>query len=136
MKPSAAKLNRTIASAYFDLALACERSREAGDLLSKALAAAIQGEREHRAMGARFTGAVHKYACGVERTARWFVLKWFLEERKDDLVSFRAAAQLRPDCFYSYALRCLFVEEGWETHIAPEEASLVLAVDYAGDIAL
>ncbi len=136
MKPSAAKLNRTIASAYFDLASACERSRESDDLLRKALALAIQGELEHRAMGARFTGTRHKYSLSVERTARYFVLKWFLEERKGDFVSFRTAAQLRPDCFYSYALRCLFTEEGWALPFNSFESDILLAVDYAGDIAL
>lgn len=132
----AAALNRLIAYAYFDLARACERSREADELLRKALASATQGEREHRAMGARFCGSPRKYSLGVERAARWFVLKWFLEERKGDFVSYRQAAQLRPDCFYSYALRTLFADESWAIPIKSEEAEQLLGVDYVGDIAL
>lgn len=93
--------------AYCELERACDPSSEATKLLRAAYAAAEQGERAHRRMGASFGGS---YRASVQTAARYFVCKWFCEPAK--VTNAREACAMRADCLNASALRELLDSEG------------------------
>lgn len=109
------------------------------DHLTLAVIAARKSEKAHRDMGARFCRA--RYRLPVQRTERYFTIRWFLDPMPAPK-TWRDAFAIREDAAHASALR-----EEYEAHIRayPDErlAELfatvrdagVLEIDYADDIA-
>jgi len=123
---SKSKTSQAIGRAFMTLERACDPSREASDLLRKAFEAALEGERQHR-KGAPYCVS-HEARISSQDAARFFVLKWVCEGSPKK-VSFREAAQLRPDAFLGYALRCYLDEEKrYPFETTPEAANFDYSV--------
>jgi hypothetical protein len=77
------KVKAQIDAAFLKLSHACDSSTDADRWLCAAVAAEERSEREHRAMGARFTGqhARAMYRESVQTAARYFVVKWSFEHK-------------------------------------------------------
>lgn len=103
-------------------------SREATNLLYSAVAAAKKSEREHRAMGARFTRGAARYRLGITHTARYFVLKFYAEHiaAGSPLKPAKDWAVIRSEAFMAAAL----------AELCPSETNnAALEIDYSKDIA-
>lgn len=126
-----AKTKALIDAAYLELELTCDVSGgEAQTLIRKAYDAALEGERAHRRFGAGWGS----YRCSAETTARYFVVKWFVDPGK--VTSARDAAALRLDCLYASALReVLAVDRAADTWGLFAKLEPAAALDYSTDIA-
>lgn len=101
-----AHVKRTIEHAFYAIARKAESGIETDKLLRGAYQAALEGERAHRKMGRGLGG----YQQSAETAARYFVAKWFAEQR-GQVKSARDACAMRLDCLYAMALReCLDAE--------------------------
>lgn len=72
--------------------------------LKKALDASRRGEAEHRKAGARFTRSAARYKLPIADAARFFAVKWFLDETPGP-EDYTAAACLREDALNALAAR-------------------------------
>jgi hypothetical protein len=104
-------------------------------LLADALRESERIEREHRAMGKRFTGGRNGYTLSVEWTARYFVARQVLEVRPAP-TTWLEAAGWRSDILYSQALREELLKDGRLAPYAINVDGAFWDIDYAGDIAL
>jgi hypothetical protein len=120
---------------------ALERVAGHTDLLGKCEAESLRVEKEHRAMGRRFTNGANHYTMSAEWAARYFVVKHVCEHMPIPQ-TWAAFEGYRVDVAMSQALR-----EQLQKH---RDASVRVsynsmrrnlteafkAIDYAGDIAL
>lgn len=102
------KTQKRICEAYEACLKLCNH-RYAGQayrFLEKALDAAREGESGHRRMGSRFLEkpASRMYKLPVADAARFFAVKWFLDETAGP-EGYNAAASLRTDVLYALAAR-------------------------------
>ncbi len=99
-------IQKRIAAAYAACYRLCSQrgAGRAQDYLEKSLDAARRGESEHRKAGARFTRSVAKYKLPVADAARFFAVKWFLDETAGP-EDYTAAACLREDVLNALAAR-------------------------------
>lgn len=118
----------TISTAWFAFARHAERFDE----LHKALDESRRIEKEHRAMGKRFTRGQAGYRLPVEVTARFFVLLNTFRsfEVPKDWCDF---AGFRRDIVLCQALRERLFRDGKLDAAFPDES--FAAIDYAADIA-
>lgn len=122
---------RELESLFFDLQQLCAQHREWDELL----AVAERQEREHRAMGRRFTRGQASYAQPVSVAVKYFACKCVLEVMAVP-TSWKAFTAIRRDYQLGQAVREL-VEgtpgfRGWG-HL--ELRWQDLAIDYSEDIA-
>lgn len=106
------------------------------DLLGKCVAESLRVEKEHRAMGKRFTGGRNRYTLSAEWAARYFVCK-HVAEVIEVPKTWREFDGYRADVAMCQALREELLAD------AKRDVGGVLAkggtfaeIDYAGDIAL
>ncbi len=122
-------IQKRIREAFWACKHLCESSRDADAWFRRSFEAAQRGEREHRAMGARFTRGAARYKLPVADAARCFAVKWFLSAHERAPTSFADACAAREDCLYGYGARdrvCETNEAGW----------LVLGHEYADVVEL
>jgi hypothetical protein len=128
---------KTVSKAWHALEVACNRGGSAGpgSKLTEAERIAVTQEREHRAMGRRFTNGQARYSVSCVCAARAIVIhhvySGYRDNQKNDTpLSWTDATSIRQDCALAYAIR--------EHLTTVELASLKEAagIDYAGDIAL
>src|SRR5512147_170856 len=117
-------MTRTQAKATIDrlftlLARSAESSSDNSRLLERAYRAALEGEKGHRRMGARFNA---RYRLPAPLAARYFVVKWYADPAKVE--SALDAVNLRDDCLYASALRLAMPE-------CSGEATAILDIDYS-----
>lgn len=126
---STSKTRQTIATAYAALERAAdENGLDACGFFRKASDAATDGEKAHRRMGPS-----SQYRESVETTARYFVVKWFLEPAK--IGNALDAARVRLDCLYASALRAeLIGRMGADFTDLRAKLEPVAAIDYVNDI--
>lgn len=111
---------------------AIERTGRVSDLREVA-ESATQQEREHRAMGRRFTGTVHRYALTQEDTGRYFACKIVLTASRAKLADM---AGIRRDYILGTELAAAIRRDKVKIQISRADRAALLAIDYAGDIAL
>ena len=129
---SKSKTSQAIGRAFITLERACDSSREASGLLWNAFEAALEGERLHRRAA---PSRSIRPLISAQDAARFFVIKWVCEG-KTEKVTFREAAQLRPDAFLGYALRCFLDEEKrFPFEVTPEVAGFDYSVIVWGELA-
>ena len=127
---------KRIQKAYEACYSLCNRYH-ATEFLERALDSARKGERGHRAMGNRFTRGQASYRIPVADAARYFAVKWFLDN-EFQCSSFDCAVSLREDALYALGARdrVLATEGTAELMLALRDTFAdVLAIDYAKDIA-
>ena len=130
-------IQNRIGAAYSAVyALACRHN--ATEYLSRSLEAARADERGHRAMGARFTRqrASDMYRIPVADAARYFAVRWALDDSFTAPTSWCAAADVREDTMYGLAARDRLRDSdraAWEG--LRSEYADVLAIDYSEQIA-
>lgn len=98
-------------------------------LIARSLEAAARGEREHRAMGARWLGRATKCRASVTDCARAFVARWYYLGVQD---SPRTAADLlgvRDDALFSY----IAAEHDHKVETSDEARASILAWDYCDE---
>lgn len=123
---SVAYIRRTIDVAWSVLLRACQKDSRAWQFLEEAEAIATKQEREHRAMGARFTHGQASYRVPVHYAARIIVLNHFClspipPKSWADMVGYRR------DCALAYAIREIINE-------TPNGGLVIEACKPAGDI--
>lgn len=125
---NAAEVREIICREYERLRQLAQRKTQGGELLERALKAALEGEREHRA-----SYDVETYGRpqqSVDAAAKYFVVKWAVEPAAvSDALQ---ACEVRQDCLYASALGVWarrrgtpFVVEGrfWDIDYAEHIAS-------------
>lgn len=117
-------MKANIRAAYSALWHATGGSLEASRLLAQAYAAALDGEKHHRRMGAGYS----RYEGTANLAAEYFVVKWFLNADADDPRPADYWATLRADCFYASALKCVLTREG---KVPDLSAYRILDIDYS-----
>jgi len=139
---SVPQIKARVAAAWFALEKACDTSRsDVSQWLREAELTALRGEREHRAMGARFTHGQASYRVPCAVAARAIILHHVYfgyapaetaagrVARKARKVSWSDVASTRRDCALAYAIReCL-------TPAQIHELSAAAEIDYSRDIA-
>lgn len=139
-----AETRRIIDSCYTTIALALGGGR-ASEHFAKARDASEQGEREHRALGSRFTREQARYKLSKDYAARYFVAKWFLDDHAAP-ASWVDCVEVRQDVMYALAARDAFragermpqgKTRGGEAAYLDlrEKCSALASIDYAKDIA-
>lgn len=101
------ELRKAIDDAFFAIDRLADASTETSRLIQRAFEAAETEERGHRRFGPNFASH-HPGALSVAHCARYFVVKWVFDESglaTQSPDSWLAAAQVRSDTLYSYALR-------------------------------
>lgn len=128
-----AELVKTIGEAWRALEAACDSYR--GDTgnparwLVRALTIAEEQEKQHRAMGKRFTGGRASYRISCHYAACSIIIGHVYRGGPEGPVTWAQAAGYREDCALAYAIReCLTTEQLARL----EKAS---RIDYAEDIA-
>lgn len=100
------KVQKRIQEAYGAVyRLAC--THNAAGYLERSFDRARESEREHRAMGARFTRqrANDMYRLPVADAARYFAVRWALDRDFEQPRSWCEAADVREDTMYGLAAR-------------------------------
>ena len=120
-----AHVKRTIEQAFYAIARKAESGIETDKLLRNAYDAALEGERARRKMGRGLGG----YQQSAETAARYFVAKWFSEQR-GKVTNAREACSMRLDCLYAMALRECFDADGKTVDLGEDFAS----IDYTAHI--
>lgn len=122
---------------FFDVQRLCEQHREWDELL----AVAERQEREHRAMGRRFTDGRASYSQPVSVAVKYFACKCVLEVMAVP-TSWKAFTAIREDYRLGQAVRELAVESlltrdptGHGVWCDLETRWQLLGIDYAEDIA-
>lgn len=130
MAMSKARVDRLISLAWWPFLQLAER--HAYELVHEALRVTEEQERAHRAMGKRICNA--GYRVGVERTARYFVMRntfRAIEAPK----TWTEFAGFRRDIAICQAIREKLAEAGVDVPAELHEGSEFWAIDYAEDIA-
>lgn len=128
-----AKLRAAIMRDWYALESVVQKTNDvrARDFLYSALKESERVEREHRAMGRRFTDGRARYSVSVDTAARYMVVKWAGSPEALKPLTPPDLMSLRTDVAYCYALKQTLKANGHE--YSNIETSLV---DYSGDIAL
>ena len=126
------KVQKRIQEAYAACYRLCESSRDAEAWLTRALDAARRGEAQHRKAGARFTHGQDKYRLPIADAARYFAVKWFMQ----DPMGIGTAADfcgLREDLLFASGARDLVCREkglaAWKAVV--ERFADVATLDYS-----
>ena len=99
-------------------------------LIARALECAERGEREHRRLGAAYTGLAPRYRASVSACARAFVMRWYCHGigRKP-----RTAAELiglREDALFAH----LASEHDHKIPISDDASSAISEWDYCNEV--
>lgn len=128
---------RELESLFFDLQRLCAQHREWDEML----AVAERQEREHRAMGRRFTNGQASYSQPVSVAVKYFACKCVLEVMAVP-TSWKAFTAIRRDYQLGQAVRELALESlltrnptGHGLWCDLETRWQLLAIDYSEDIA-
>ncbi len=126
------KIKGRIWDAYVACERLCESDRDAYAWLRRAFDEACKGEKQHREAGRRFTDGLAKYKLPVADAARFFAVKWFLQ----DPCGVGTAADfcgLRPDAMYGQGAASKIVRvkglEAWKA--VCEQFAGVATLDYS-----
>lgn len=133
------KIENLINGEFERLNALCERDIEAERMLVRLEAIALRQERDHRAMGARFTSGQAKYKRSAKLAARYFVLKTVLAPLRveDNSVesALRALATLREDYVLGALLAAYLRERGIPYKLEAFTKDAFEAIDYVKDFA-
>lgn len=131
-KLSKAKIDRLISMAWWPFMQLAEL--HAYELVHEALRVTEKQERAHRAIVKCFTHGQCGYRIGVERTARYFVMKNTFQAI-DAPKSWTEFAQCRHDIALCQAIREKLAEACVDVPKELQEGAEFWAIDYAKDIA-
>lgn len=119
-----------IDNAWWTLSRLCDQHGEAQRWLADCHRVALEQERQHRAMGKRFTNGSAAYRGSADLAARYFCCKAVAEGPPKGKLTWARVQSYREDYRLGYAIRELLGRK------LPPEIMAVLQVDYSEHIAV